>query len=71
MAWCMCVITGIATAAFYKWNGVQNDWLIGLTVSFVILTSIAFAVLSFLGAVAVIGSARSAKQSDIVCVKSS
>lgn len=54
IAWCMCVITAITTVAVYKWYGVQNDWLIGLTVSFVMLASIAFAVLSFLGAVAAI-----------------
>jgi hypothetical protein len=54
IAWCMCVLTGLATVAFYKWFGSAGDWLIDLTVSFVLLACLAVGVLSFLGALGAI-----------------
>lgn len=54
IAWCACVATGAITVTFYKWYGVREDCLIGLTISFVLLTTLVFAALSFFGAISAI-----------------
>lgn len=54
IAWCMSVVTGLATVAFHKWYGMTGDWLIDLAVSSVLLVCLAFGFLSFLGALGAI-----------------
>jgi hypothetical protein len=68
IAWCASVVTGTITVAFYKWYGVKDDWLIGLAISFVLLTTLAFAFLSFLGAISAIRT-LGAQESDQVIKK--
>lgn len=59
IAWCMCVITCIATVVFYKWYAIERDWLIDLAVSFTVLGCLGFGFLSFWS---VLGAIRMPKE---------